>query len=49
MSFTNNVICRMTMNKRCSGDINDVEEIKEIVKTCTLLVGKIQFGDALVL
>lgn len=46
-TFTNNVICRMAMSTRCSGDVNEGLEIKEIVKTCLQLAGKVHVGDVL--
>ncbi|XP_065855277.1 3,9-dihydroxypterocarpan 6A-monooxygenase-like [Euphorbia lathyris] len=46
-TLTNNSICRMAMSTRCSGSDNDSEEIKELVKTCLELAGKLSVGDIL--
>ncbi|OAY43159.1 hypothetical protein MANES_08G047000v8 [Manihot esculenta] len=46
-TLTNNTICRMAMSTRCSGTDNDAKEIKELVKTCLQLAGKLSVGDIL--
>ncbi|KAK8649293.1 hypothetical protein V6N13_130023 [Hibiscus sabdariffa] len=46
-TLTNNTICRMTMSTRCSGSDNDAAEIKELIRTCLELSGKISVGDVL--
>ncbi|KAI4341257.1 hypothetical protein MLD38_026001 [Melastoma candidum] len=45
--YTNNVISRMAMSCRCSGSENEADEIKELVKTCLSLAGKLSMGDVL--
>ncbi|KAL1206929.1 3,9-dihydroxypterocarpan 6A-monooxygenase [Cardamine amara subsp. amara] len=47
VTYTNNVICRMAMSTRCSGTDNEAEEIRELVKTCLELAGKVSVGDVL--
>ncbi|GMJ10690.1 cytochrome P450, family 712, subfamily A, polypeptide 1 [Hibiscus trionum] len=46
-TLTNNTICRMAMSTRCSGSDNDAAEIKELIRTCLKLSGKISVGDVL--
>ncbi|KAJ0099628.1 hypothetical protein Patl1_20623 [Pistacia atlantica] len=46
-SLTNNTICRMAMSTSCSGNENDAEEIKGLIKTCLVLAGKVHIGDVL--
>ncbi|KAK6289671.1 hypothetical protein POUND7_001212 [Theobroma cacao] len=46
-TLTNNTICRMAMSTRCSGNDNDAAEIKELIRTCLQLSGKISVGDVL--
>ncbi|PPS10725.1 hypothetical protein GOBAR_AA09933 [Gossypium barbadense] len=46
-TLTNNTICRMAMSTRCSGNDNDASEIKELIRTCLKLSGKINVGDVL--
>ncbi|CAK9159320.1 unnamed protein product [Ilex paraguariensis] len=45
MSMTNNMICRMTMSTRCSGNANESTEIREIAKGITLLSGQLSLGE----
>lgn len=40
------MICRMAMSTRCSGSSNDAREVKELVKECMELAGKLSVGDA---
>ncbi|XP_010524323.1 PREDICTED: 3,9-dihydroxypterocarpan 6A-monooxygenase isoform X2 [Tarenaya hassleriana] len=46
-TYTNNIICRMAMSTRCSGNDNEAEEIKELIKTCLEFAGKVSIGDVL--
>lgn len=46
-TLTNNTICRMAMSTRCSGNNNDASVIKELIRTCLKLSGKISVGDVL--
>ncbi|KAL4273876.1 hypothetical protein GQ457_13G011450 [Hibiscus cannabinus] len=46
-TLTNNTICRTAMSTRCSGSDNDAAEIKELIRTCLELSGKISVGDVL--
>ncbi|XVE61223.1 hypothetical protein DITRI_Ditri06bG0022200 [Diplodiscus trichospermus] len=46
-TLTNNTICRMAMSTRCSGSEDDAAEIKELIRTCLQLSGKISVGDVL--
>ncbi|KAL3533880.1 hypothetical protein ACH5RR_007401 [Cinchona calisaya] len=45
MAFTNNLVSRLTMNKRCSVNDSDTNEIREISKGRTLLSGKLSLGE----
>lgn len=46
MAMTNNLISRMTMSTRCSGDRNEGTEIREIAKGITLISGLVSLGEA---
>ncbi|PIN13204.1 Cytochrome P450 CYP2 subfamily [Handroanthus impetiginosus] len=46
MVMTNNLICRMIMSTRCSGDANEGMEIREVAKGITLLSGLLSLGEA---
>ncbi|KAK8488421.1 hypothetical protein V6N11_034403 [Hibiscus sabdariffa] len=46
-TLANNTICRMAMSTRCSGSGNEAAEIKELVRTCMNLSGKLSLGDVL--
>ncbi|XP_074587849.1 cytochrome P450 93A3-like [Curcuma longa] len=43
--LTNNVICRMTMSRRCSGTEGDLEEVRKIVAGVAELFGKFNLAD----
>ncbi|KAK9289984.1 hypothetical protein L1049_008146 [Liquidambar formosana] len=45
-TLTNNIICRMAMSARCSGTSNDAKVVKDLVKECLVLAGKLSVGDA---
>ncbi|KAL0383731.1 UNVERIFIED_CONTAM: 3,9-dihydroxypterocarpan 6A-monooxygenase [Sesamum calycinum] len=46
MAMTNNLISRMTMSTRCSGDASDGAQIREVAKGITLLSGLLSLGEA---
>ncbi|KAK8609226.1 hypothetical protein V6N13_025532 [Hibiscus sabdariffa] len=46
-TLANNTICRMAMSTRCSGSGNEAAEIKELIRTCLNLSGKLSVGDIL--
>ncbi|KAH7512430.1 3,9-dihydroxypterocarpan 6A-monooxygenase [Ziziphus jujuba] len=46
-TLTNNTICRMAVSTRCSGSDNQAEKIKNWVKECLMLAGKLSAGDIL--
>ncbi|CAI0406740.1 unnamed protein product [Linum tenue] len=46
-AMTNNVICRMAMSTRCSGESEEAERVRRVVAECLDLAGKLSCGDAL--
>ncbi|KAB1205677.1 Cytochrome P450 93A1 [Morella rubra] len=46
-TLTNNMICRMAMSTRCSGNENEAEEIHELMREFLELAGKLSIGDVL--
>ncbi|CAL1372435.1 unnamed protein product [Linum trigynum] len=46
-AMTNNVICRMAMSTRCSGESEEAERVRGVVAECLDLAGKLSCGDAL--
>nr|URF53680.1 cytochrome P450 [Trichosanthes cucumerina] len=47
MRLTNNATCRMVMSTACSGEKNDAERIRYLVKEAMEVVTQICFGDVL--
>ncbi|XP_023521546.1 cytochrome P450 705A22-like, partial [Cucurbita pepo subsp. pepo] len=47
MRLTNNTTCRMLMNTTCSGEKNEAERIRYLVKEAMEVITKICFGDVL--
>ncbi|XP_034701019.1 3,9-dihydroxypterocarpan 6A-monooxygenase-like [Vitis riparia] len=46
-TLTNNMICRMAMNTRCSKNSDEAEEMMELVKGVMEISGKLSIGDTL--
>lgn len=47
MTMTNNIICRMTMNARCSASANESQKIREFISGIGELGAKLSFGEVL--
>lgn len=45
MRLTNNVVSRMIMSQRCSGNENEADEVRKVVKETAELTGKFNFSD----
>ncbi|KAL2535101.1 Cytochrome [Abeliophyllum distichum] len=46
MAMTNNLISRMTMSTRCSTNVSETAEIREVAKGITLISGLLSLGEA---
>ncbi|KAB1224799.1 Beta-amyrin 24-hydroxylase [Morella rubra] len=47
MKLTNNATCRLAMSTRVSGETNEAEQIRDLVKESLKLATKVCFGDVL--
>ncbi|KAJ6381010.1 hypothetical protein OIU77_029832 [Salix suchowensis] len=45
MRLTNNVISRMTMNQRCSDNVDEADEVRKLVQDVAELTGKFNLSD----
>lgn len=45
MRLTNNIVSRMIMSQRCSGNINEADEVRKVVKETAELTGKFNISD----